>query len=268
MPFLKKYRTFFSLGWQGLMTYRFDTTVYALTSLVTPMLGLFVWLAVQNGNPSLIYNRSEIIFYFLAAAVCGSITTAWSAYFINDSIKKGDIYKHLVKPYSVLELSLMNNLVEKVFKLMIIGSTLVVVAIIFAINGSLSLPLQYEYLPFCILSLFLSLLMMNFIDVSMGYAGFWMDDVDFLTGAFFTAEALLSGKIIPFTFLPNLLQQIGFFLPFRYTVSFPIEIMMGKLNYLEIISGFIVLVFWTISFWFLQKYLFKTGTIRYGSYGG
>jgi ABC-2 type transport system permease protein len=265
---LKKYLIFLGLNWQGLLTYRFDTTVYALTSLVTPLLGLFVWLAVQNGNPQLSYNRNEIIFYFLAAAVCGSFTTAWAAYFINDEIKKGEISKHLVKPYTVLEKSIMNNIVEKIFKLGVIGVALIGICIFFAFSETFTLPIHFEFLPWAILSLLFSLIMMNLIDVSMGLAGFWMDDIDFLTGAFFTADALLSGKVIPVTFLPTYLQQVGFFLPFRYTVSFPIEMMLGRLSAMEIISGFSILFSWTIFFWYLQKILYKKGVIRYSSFGG
>ncbi len=250
------------------MTYRFDTTIYALTSLVTPFLGLWVWLAVQKGNPSLGYNREEIIFYFLAVAICSSFTTAWAAYFINDDIKKGNFSKFLIKPYSVLEQSVMNNIVEKVFKLSVIGTALVAISLVFALTDRFSLPIYIEYLPLSLLALVAALLMINFLDVSMGLAGFWMDDIDFLTGAFFTADALLSGKVVPVTFLPNFLQQIGFFLPFRYTVSFPIELMLGKLTTGEIISGFFALFFWTVFFWNLQKFLYKKGAVRYSSYGG
>ena len=250
------------------MTYRFDTTIYALTSLVTPFLGLWVWLAVQKGNPSLSYNREEIIFYFLAVAICSSFTTAWAAYFINDDIKKGNFSKFLIKPYTVLEQSMMNNIVEKVFKLSVIGTALITIGLVFTLTDQFSLPIYIEYLPLSLLALVAALLMINFLDVSMGLAGFWMDDIDFLTGTFFTADALLSGKVVPVTFLPNFLQQIGFFLPFRYTVSFPIELMLGKLTTGEIISGFFVLFFWTVFFWNLQKFLYKKGAIRYSSYGG
>jgi ABC-2 type transport system permease protein len=268
MRSIKKYLVFFSINWQGLLTYRFDTTIYALTSLVTPFLGLWVWLAVQKGNPSLGYNREEIIFYFLAVAICSSFTTAWAAYFINDDIKKGNFSKFLIKPYSVLEQSVMNNIVEKVFKLSVIGTALVAISLVFALTDRFSLPIYIEYLPLSLLALVAALLMINFLDVSMGLAGFWMDDIDFLTGAFFTADALLSGKVVPVTFLPNFLQQIGFFLPFRYTVSFPIELMLGKLTTGEIISGFFALFFWTVFFWNLQKFLYKKGAVRYSSYGG
>ncbi len=250
------------------MTYRFDTTIYALTSLVTPFLGLWVWLAVQKGNPSLGYNREEIIFYFLAVAICSSFTTAWAAYFINDDIKKGNFSKFLIKPYSVLEQSVMNNIVEKVFKLSVIGTALVAISLVFALTDRFSLPIYIEYLPLSLLALVAALLMINFLDVSMGLAGFWMDDIDFLTGAFFTADALLSGKVVPVTFLPNFLQQIGFFLTFRYTVAFPIVLMLGILTNGEIISGFFALFFWTVFFWNLQKFLYKKGAVRYSSYGG
>jgi ABC-2 type transport system permease protein len=267
MSILKKYLVFFNINWQGLLNYRFDTTVYALTSLVTPFLGLWVWLAVQKGNPALSYNRSEIIFYFLAVAICSSFTTAWAAYFINDDIKKGNFSKFLVKPYSVLEQSLMNNIVEKIFKLSVIAVALFSFAIFFIATDQFTLPVHIGYLPLSLIALIMALLMVNFLDVSMGLAGFWMDDIDFVTGTFFTADALLSGKVVPITFLPNFLQQIGFFLPFRYTVSFPIELLLGKLTQGEIIAGFIVLFFWTIFFWNLQKFLYKKGAAKYSSYG-
>lgn len=265
---LKKYRVFFSVYWQSLLTYRFDTTIYALTSLVTPLLGLFIWLTIQESTPTLAYNQSEIVFYFLAAAICGSITTAWGAYFIYDDIKKGTILGYLTRPFSILENFATNNIVEKIFKVSIIGIALSITWMFFAYSKGIQLPLKLEFLPLVILALGLALTMMILIDVSMGLTAFWLDDVDFVTGTFFTADALLSGRIVPITFLPDYLKSFSHYLPFRYLVSFPIEIALGKLSNSDLIQGFIILICWTIAFWYIQKLLYKEGTKKFGGYGG
>lgn len=264
----KKYLVFFAVYWQSLLTYRFDTIIYALTSLVTPLLGLFIWLSIQSGSSSLAYSKNEIIFYFLAAAFCGSVTTAWGAYFIYDEIKSGKIIGYLTRPFSILENFATNNITEKVFKVTIISLALAVTWSIFSYTEGISLPVKFELLPLAVLALMIALIMMILIDVSMGLSTFWVDDVDFITGTFFTADALLSGKIVPVAFLPEFLQRIGFFLPFRYLVSFPIEIILGKLSSLDIVGGFFILICWTAIFWFLQKMLYKKGTQKFGGYGG
>lgn len=265
---MQKYLTFFYLYWQSILAYRFDTTVYALTGLITPFLGLFIWLSVKSENQALSFNLSEIIFYFLAVAWCSNVTTAWSAYFISDDIKTGKILGYMAKPFSPLENAAMNNLAEKTFKLSIVTLAVVLGWILFSLHYSLTLPIVYPLIPLSLIALLCGMTLMILFDVCMGLAAFWLPETDFLINFYFMMDTLLTGRIIPLNFLPPFLQSISPYLPFRYIISFPIEIVMGKLSGIDLIKGFILLIIWTIFFWVLQKLLYAKGTKNYQSFGG
>lgn len=265
---MKKYLAFFGIYWQSVMSYRFDTTVYALTELMIPFLGLFIWLSARSGNSSLAFNDSEIIFYFLAVAWCSNITNAWSARFITDEIKTGTISSYLVKPMTPLENAAINNLAEKAFKGVFISLAVTLGWYLLSLSYPLTLSITYHLIPFAFLALVCAMIMIILLDVCIGLAGFWLSETDFLINLYFMLDTLLTGRFIPITFLPPYLQMIGLYLPFRYVVSFPIEIVMGKLSTLEIIKGFILLTTWTVVFWLLQKILYKKGTKYYQSFGG
>lgn len=265
---LKKYAVFFSVYWQSVLNYRFDSIIYTLAGVVTPLLGLFIWLAVKNSSPQLAYQNDQIVFYFLAAAFCGAVTNAWGAYFIATDIRDGSISGYLTRPFSILENFATNNIAEKVFKVAFLSLVLTIVWNFFSYSYHLFLPIHFEMIPLAVLALLMAAWMMILLDVCMGFCAFWFHDVDFITGAFFTAEVLFSGKIVPLVFFPDYLQIISILLPFRYAVSFPIELALGQLNLTQIGLGFTILIFWTLLFGYLQKQLYLNGTKRYGGYGG
>lgn len=265
---MKKYITYFYLYWESMLSYRFDTTVYALTGLITPFLGLFIWLAVKSGNQSLSFNISEIIFYFLAVAWCSNVTTAWSAYFISDDIKTGKILGYMTRPFSPLENAAVNNIAEKTFKLSIVSCAVIAGWYLFSIHYTLTLPVYYPAIPLALMALICGMILMILLDVCMGLAAFWLPETDFLVNFYFMMDTLLTGRIIPLNFLPPFLQTISPYLPFRYIISFPIEIVMSKLTTFELIKGFILLMLWTVVFWGLQKLIYTKGTKYYQSFGG
>lgn len=265
---LKKYLTYFTVYWQMLFSYRFDIMIYALSGMLMPLLGLFIWFAVGQGNPNLGMNLGEIVFYFLAVAWCNEVTTTWSAYFIYEDIKSGRIVTNMLKPFSILENSATNNIAEKTIKLSIVTFALIIAGYLFSSLYNLQFNVHTELIPLSLLALIGGAAMMILIDVSIGLCSFWLDEVEFLMNSFLAAELLLSGKFVPIQFLPSVLQSVTVYLPFRYLVSFPIEIIMGKLNAVEILFGFAVLGLWTMTAWVIQRQLYSRGAKHYQSFGG
>ena len=56
-------------------------------------------------------------------------------------------------------------------------------------------------------------------------------------------------------------------LPFRYMLSFPIEILMGRLSLGEIGRGLAIQMAWAGVFWLGYRLLWQRGLRRYGAVG-
>ena len=72
---------------------------------------------------------------------------------------------------------------------------------------------------------------------SLGMVTFWTTRVGPVFDVFFTAELLLSGRLVPLSLMPDWAQQLANYLPFKWTFSFPIEALIGGLPNSELIGG-------------------------------
>jgi len=79
---------------------------------------------------------------------------------------------------------------------------------------------------------------------------------------------LLAGQVAPITLLPSLLQTISKVLPFRYMLSFPVEILMGQLSATEVWNGFLWQASWLAFAVILFVMLWRMGLKHYTAVGG
>jgi ABC-2 type transport system permease protein len=107
------------------------------------------------------------------------------------------------------------------------------------------------------------------VSSAIALLGFWLEDVTtlnlVLNGGIW---ALLGGMIVPVETFPENFRLIANSLPYRYMLSFPIEILRGKLAMAEILSGLGVILFWTLLFSVIIRFTWKKGLKNYSAYGG
>jgi ABC-2 type transport system permease protein len=60
----------------------------------------------------------------------------------------------------------------------------------------------------------------------------------------FLAELLLSGRLVPLTFMPEWAQTLAGWLPFKWTFYFPIEALVGTMSNAELLGGLLWQVGW------------------------
>jgi len=117
------------------------------------------------------------------------------------------------------------------------------------------------------ISTFLTILSKFYIALSLGGLGFWFRRVHGFGSLFWNLGGLFSGELIPVDLLPHTLFLISAYLPFRSLAFFPVQIILGKINSSEIVSGFAVQIIWLAVFIFIAKLLWKKGLSQYDSAG-
>lgn len=264
---MKKYWVYFKMQWQATLEYRGDVVLYALSSALLPLMGLFVWLAVSSSGANLAFSNSEIIIYFLLVTLVNSVTSTWGSWYVLGKINDGSFSNYLVKPFSIVDDFAINNIAEKAFKLIVL-SIFALIAGFFLLRGSsLSFSVSWLQIILFILSLGLAAVLTFLLDMIIGLSTFWIYEIDFINSLFMLASSLLAGKVIPVAFLPDFLKNWVTYLPFRYTVSFPIEILMNKMPGSDLISGLTIQIFWLIFTFVGYKFLFAKGSKKYQGYG-
>src|SRR4030095_5521378 len=71
----------------------------------------------------------------------------------------------------------------------------------------------------------------------LGMITFWTTRVSAIYDTYFTAELLLSGRLVPLALLPAWAAGLADLLPFKYTFGYPLEVLAGDLGTRELVRG-------------------------------
>jgi ABC-2 type transport system permease protein len=78
----------------------------------------------------------------------------------------------------------------------------------------------------------------------LGMITIWTTRVGAIFEAYFAAELLLSGRLLPVALMPEWSQSLAGFLPFESTFGFPITALVGPITNRELIVGLATQLFW------------------------
>jgi ABC-2 type transport system permease protein len=110
-------------------------------------------------------------------------------------------------------------------------------------------------------------LMHFFLDLSIGWLAFWIDDVwsfEHFKGITF---GILAGVSFPFEFLPGNIQWLFNFLPFKFLYYTPISYVLGKRGLEELGGDLLSISLWAVGFSVLSWLLWRRGLRKYEAFG-
>ena len=105
------------------------------------------------------------------------------------------------------------------------------------------------------------------IDIIIGLLSFWFDETTAIGETYGLLYSLFSGVFIPLTALPPAIRGLGHILPFRFTLSLPIEIFLNQLTSREIYIGLLLQLVWLLAAGGLCRILWLRGLKIYSASG-
>lgn len=246
------------------LTYRGDILLWSLGLIVQPVVLLLVWIAVINSGGKTPLSREQFVQYYVLLMIVKIWVQAWASQFIANDIRLGRISPFILKPVPYLFHQLGNNLGNKFLKLIFMT---VVIAILILAFGFRPPELTLFTLILFLVSWFIAGVSYFVLDVIIGLAAFWLDDTIVLDDFVDTLLTIFSGQVVPLLAYPLLVRQISAVLPFRYMISFPIEILLGRLSNFELFFGLGAQLAWTAVFFGLYQVLWQRGLKKYSAVG-
>lgn len=260
-------KSMFSAFWQIILTYRGMMIIHAIRLILLPIVLLSAWLSIEKmpGNP---YSNADYLLYYLMVPLILNLTDSRNIFKFPAAVRDGSLSRDLLKPYPPLMVyvieTITNNLVQLTY---LLPATLV--CFIFLKDKLPPIELGIFHLAVFILAILAGLSIRILVAGSISLLGFWIEDVTtlnlVLNGGVW---ALLGGMIVPVATFPESIRTIAGYLPYRYMLSFPIEVLSGRLSVSEITSGFAVVGIWAMVFLVLIKYTWNRGLKIYTAYGG
>ena len=236
-----------------------------LISGVFPLVMMAVWLAVVNeAGPISGWGAEDFASYYVAATVVYELTFAWIIWQWNEDIRTGDLSVRLLKPVDPFHQLLSEQLGYKIFFLLIVVPIFILAA---ALLPSINYPITPLRLLAFLLSVLTGFLVNLFMATAFGMIAFWSTQSSNLFSLWFGVGQFLSGWIAPLPLFPVFIRSLAGWLPFRYTLGFPVEILLGHMDLPQIFQGFLVSLFWIALFFFTYRFLWKRGLKRYEAVG-
>lgn len=265
MSLLIKVNRVFIMEWNRAILHRTDAILWMMAESIIPLISLALWLTVSQNSSSAPAPR-DVLTYYLIVIIIKLVTDVWNGVFLANTILNGEIVTKLIRPFAVIWYDIANNVVEKLLKSSI---SVPVIVLFFVLKPDYFSPAIYglKNILLFLLSLMLAFILAFTMDMIIGMLAFWLEDVIQIRRYKYLFESVASGLLIPFAFMPAFFVNTLGFLPFRFIISAPAEILTQQTVGISTATIIILQVLWIIVAIIMAVVLWHKGLKRYAPPG-
>ncbi len=250
--------------WTSWMQYRSFFFVIAFSWMIPPLIFLFVWSTLAEQQPLHGVGRGEFVAYYLILILVNQLTFAQTNWTLGDNIRVGNLNFWLLRPLSPIYQVLATEVAGKV----VFMTFVIPIAGLLALFLHPELTATVQQVLLFLAALALAWLLRFFWGCWLALLAFWSSRADALLAVQDACIFLFAGIVAPMFLLPPAMQDLARWLPFRYMVGFPIEILVQHLDQREILFGFAVQAGWLAVAMVLTSLTWHLGLRRYTAVGG
>ena len=246
--------------------YRVANYFYMIGMIAEPVIYLVVWstIANQQGGAAGGYTPGEFAAYYIVWTLVRNMNIVFTPYGWEWRIRQGNLSMELMRPmhpihndiayfsgwkFVVIILWLPLALfLSWVFKPTFDITWIEGIAFFIAIWGA-----------YLIRTMLLSLL---------GMITFWTTRVSAIFELYFGFELILSGRLVPMTLMPQWVQNLSNYLPFKWTFYFPIETLVGTMSTQELLAGIGMQILWIVIGASILNLVWRAAIKQFSAVGG
>ncbi|MDQ3031241.1 MAG: ABC-2 family transporter protein [Myxococcota bacterium] len=261
---LRAMPTLFRVGLAESMAYRAELLIWVLTTTM-PLVMLPLWMAVAETGPVQGFTGEDFVAYFLATFCVRQVTSAWASWTINYEVKSGTLALRLMRPIHPFWAYAVENLAAIPLRLAVAGPFAIGALMITSGDRITSDPAM---LAIFVVALIGAWAITFLAHVAVGTLSMWTQSsikiMDVWTAGFF----VLSGYLVPIALFPEAVRWLPDWLPFRYQLGFPVEVLTRGLAIDEALSMLARQWAFVAGLGVLCVVLWKKGLARFQAYGG
>ncbi len=260
---LAKYAALMRRGIAAMFEYRASLLIWMLIN-VMPLVMLAVWYSLSEGGPIAGYTQSDFVSYYLLLAFVRQITNVWVIWELDYDIRHGDLSVKLLHPLNPVHDYIATNLADKVIRIVVLIPLALVVWWIFPTIHYDVTPLNLGLFFAALVAAWFTRFMSQYI---FGLLAFWISETMTLNEIWYAFSEMLGGLIAPLSLFPPAVVTVANFLPFRFMISFPVEIVSGRLSAGDLAIGLATMAGWVIVAIVLYRWVWRRGIRQFSAYG-
>jgi ABC-2 type transport system permease protein len=263
---LRIYHRFWQVNWAEQWQYRANLLMYLLYWLVSPVVYLAVWTTIANTQGDVNgLTANDFTQYYLTLLIVDQLTSEITLHLLANKIQDGTLSGELLRPvHPIFTNTLMNNLAFKALIFAVFIPVWLILCFLFRPDFS---TVSIENILLSIPALILGFSINFFLGSTITSLAFWTTRVYSISEFFFALSSLLSGQFVPLELMPPLIQKIASFLPYQFTIYFPIQIILGRVSPDFYLQKFALGLTWLFVLYILFRWIWREGVKRFSAVG-
>ncbi len=248
-----------------MFAYRVSLLIWMIGQVLEPLVYLIVWSIVANASGGSVggYTTNQFAAYFILLMLVNQVTYTWIMYEFEYRIREGALSFALLKPVHPIHSHIADNISSK----MITTPFMILVAAgLAAIFHPFLSPAPWA-IVFFFPALLLAFAIRFLLEWTLAQSAFWTTRVGAINQIYFVLMLFLSGQFAPLTLLPFPVQIVAYILPFRWLVSYPVELVSGRLTLIEASIGLGAQAAWLAVSYVIFRIVWRAGVKIYSAVG-
>jgi ABC-2 type transport system permease protein len=261
---LRAFPTLLRVGFSDAVAYRAEMLVWVLATTM-PLVMLALWSTVAREAPVGRYGQAEFTAYFLATFIVRQLTGCWIFYDMNLAIRNGTLAMRLLRPVHPLWAYAAESVAGVPLRILVSLPVAVIALFVVGARGVTHDPFLWALWGVAVAGSWLITLLVNLI---VGCAAFFLESSLKVMDTWLVFFFILSGYIVPVDLFPPTLRAVVGWLPFRFLIGFPVEVMTGahdRASALELLGGQWC---WVAIGLAATALMWRAGLRRFAAYGG
>ena len=220
---LRALPTMLRVGLADAVAYRAEFLVWLLSTNM-PLVMLALWSAVAREGPVGRFGEREFVAYYLTNLVVRLMTGAWVIWELTFEIREGTLAHRLLRPIHPLVAYACENLSAMPLRAAIALPVAVVLLLALGSGQVTRDPILLAVFPLSVIGAWL----ITFLAMAIvGALAFYIDSAASLFEIWMGLFGVFSGYLVPLELFPRWVGTLARFLPFRYMLAFPVEMIVG-----------------------------------------
>ena len=245
--------------------YRTANSMYMIGMVVEPVIYLVVWSVVAEASGGQVggYTPGGFAAYYIVWMLVRNMNIVFTPYGWEYRIREGQLSGMLIRPMHPLHFDLAYFAGWKVIAVALWIPVAVLLGLLFRPELTVNLAQAATFL----VAIWGAYVLRTLLLFVLGLVTLWTTRVAALFELYFTAELLLSGRLVPLDLMPDWVLRWVDLLPFRSTFGFPIEALVADLSGPELLRGLVTQLVWIGIGWALAMTMWKRAARRYTAVG-
>jgi ABC-2 type transport system permease protein len=260
---LRLYPQLLRTGFAEAVAYRAEFLIWMFSTNM-PLVMLAIWAAAARSGPVAGYSQQGFAAYYLAALLVRLMTGAWVVWEMTMEIRQGTLALRLLRPIHPLLQWSADNIaaipMRGVVAIPVIGILLFVARSELSHDG-------FSWLLLCP-ALLGGWLLYFLVQAIIGTLALRVESAASLFDAWLGFSNILSGYLVPLDLFPDAVRKLALVLPFRFQLSFPVELMLGRWSPGEALQLLGAQWAYVLFFFLVTRVAWRSGLRHYAAYGG